>query len=154
MENPSFTEGYKGWDVTWVGDASYIETPFPNGTDGSPGFGVVAGTNAGATIQQRLNTVPGVQYNMQVDYWFSDYRPDCYINAFVRNDWFWSFSPRFVSGSVGKWTLGTTGYTAVTCNDILVISLFCTAGENVGMRIDNMRLTPATPFNCGTQNAL
>ena len=148
LQNPSFERGYGGWDFTFVADTSQVESPQPAGTAGSYGVGTVLGTNGAVGLRQIMNTVPGKAYTLKVDYWFSEHKSDCYLNAFVNGGWFFSFSPRFDPTVVGRWTTGTTSFTATSCSDVLDVQFLCTNWQSLTVRMDNLRMTPNTPFNC------
>jgi hypothetical protein len=145
LKNPSFEQGYTGWSIVY--GAQFAENPQPAGTQGNKAAGFNLPTNGAAGLQQRFNTVTGNTYSGSVDYFFDRYSPNCYLNAFLNDEWFWSFSPRYTA-IPGQWATVPISWTGKSCSDKLDIQFVCTAHESAILRLDNLRISTTEPVMC------
>lgn len=145
LKNPSFEQGYTGWTIVY--GSEFAETPQPAGTQGTKAAGFNLPTNGAAGLQQRFNTVTGNTYAGSVDYFFDRYSRNCYLNAFLNDEWFWSFSPRYTA-IPGQWATVPISWTGKSCSDKLDIQFVCTNWESAVLRLDNLRISTSGPVIC------
>ena len=143
--NPNFEDFLDDWAVEDVVNGAVAASTA--GTVGSA-LSVTLPTDGVYVITQTLSTLAGTLYSIEADYYFSLAQKDCYLNAFLDEDWFWSFSPRFNPASVGQWATGVVPFNATACTSFLEIQFLCRNSENVEMRLDNIRWTPQQSSIC------